>query len=207
MTEPALPDAGKEPAVIVWVTSGTWQATVDAARSLAPAGAHISLLHVSPDEVPEAGHSAYAGLLGRGRPGRDPGTTIEHLAATSAADLLEAAAQRLAAPCARLSRQGRVEREVVITAEGADLLIVGRDGDLARLGPKSLGKQARFVVDHAPCPVLLVWPRPAPPTAAIPPPPPGPGPHGPDPHGPAPHERGPHGSGPRWLAGHGPRHR
>ena len=61
-----------------------------------------------------------------------------------------------------------------IAARGAALLIVARDGDRSRLGPKSLGKATRFVVDHAPCPVLLVWPEPAPAVATIPPPPPHP---------------------------------
>ncbi len=69
---------------------------------------------------------------------------------------------------------GRAEREVVAAAEGADLLICTRDGDRARLGPRSLGPASRFIVDHAPCPVLLVWPEPAPSVATIPPPPPHP---------------------------------
>ena len=34
---------------------------------------------------------------------------------------------------------------------------------------KSLGKTTRFVVDHAACPVLLVWPGSAPDVATIPP--------------------------------------
>ena len=38
-----------------------------------------------------------------------------------------------------------------------DLLVLARDGDHSRLGPHSLGPAARFVVDHAPCRVLLVW--------------------------------------------------
>ena len=38
-----------------------------------------------------------------------------------------------------------------------DMLVLARDGDHARLGPHSLGPPARFVVDHAPCQVLLVW--------------------------------------------------
>jgi predicted nuclease with TOPRIM domain len=37
----------------------------------------------------------------------------------------------------------------VTAAAGADLLILARDGDRTRLGRKSLGKTARFVVDHA----------------------------------------------------------
>ncbi len=64
-----------------------------------------------------------------------------------------------------------MEHEVVRAAEGADLLICARDGDQHRLGPHSLGHTTRFVVDHAPCPVLLVWPRPAPGVDSIPPPP------------------------------------
>ena len=73
-----------------------------------------------------------------------------------------------------IERRGRVEREVVAAADGAGLLILARDGDRARLGPKSLGRACRFVVDHAPCPVLLVWPEDAPGTGTIPPPPPHP---------------------------------
>ena len=63
------------------------------------------------------------------------------------------------------------ERAVVAASAQADLLIVARDGDRARLGPKSLGKATRFVVDHAACPVLLVWPGSPPGVATIPPPP------------------------------------
>ncbi|MBK7820987.1 MAG: hypothetical protein IPJ61_07895 [Tessaracoccus sp.] len=54
-------------------------------------------------------------------------------------------------------------------AAGADYLILGRDGDMKRLGPRSLGRETRFVVDHAPCTVLLVWPEAAPSIASIPP--------------------------------------
>ncbi|GGN95285.1 hypothetical protein GCM10011579_095680 [Streptomyces albiflavescens] len=59
-------------------------------------------------------------------------------------------------------------------AEGADLLILARDGDRTHLGPRSLGPASRFIVDHAPCPVLLVWPEAAPGTDTIPRPPPHP---------------------------------
>ena len=83
------------------------------------------------------------------------------------------------APHTRTERRGRVEREVAAAATGADLLVLARDGDRSRLGPKSLGKADRFVVDHAPCPVLLVWPDGTPGTDTIPPPPPRPPHHGP----------------------------
>jgi nucleotide-binding universal stress UspA family protein len=182
--------------VLVWITEGTWQACADAARRLAPADAGITLLHVTPADLPETAHGAYLGLLGRGHGGRDPGPQLAELAAVSAGELLDDAARRLARPCDRMRRQGRVEREVVTAAADADLLVVARDGDRTRLGPKSLGKATRFVVDHAPCPVLLVWPETAPGIDSIPPPgkPPGPPPPPPPPkpvrsggRGPQPH--------------------
>jgi nucleotide-binding universal stress UspA family protein len=158
--------------VIAWIVEGTWPACVDAARQIAPADADIVLLHVTGDDAPAAAHGAYAGLLGRGRPGRDPGPRLAELGAASARELLEAATERLGRPCRTAERRGRAEREVVAAAEGASLLIVARDGDDTRLGPRSLGPASRFVVDHAPCPVLLVWPREAPPADFLPPPPP-----------------------------------
>lgn len=169
--------------VVAWITEGTWPSCVDAARNHAPEAAEIVLLHVTGPEAPGAAHGAFAGLLGRGGPPeRDPGTAVEHLATASAERLLAEAAQRLARPCTRVERTGRVEREVVAAAEGADLLVLARDGDRTHLGPRSLGPAGRFVVDHAPCPVLLVWPETAPGVATIPPPPP---PHPPHP----PHHR------------------
>jgi nucleotide-binding universal stress UspA family protein len=62
-----------------------------------------------------------------------------------------------------LERQGRPEREIVnIAAEWkADLVILcprAEYGGKPVIGPKSVGHVARFVLDHAPCPVLLVRP-------------------------------------------------
>ncbi|MDC7340420.1 hypothetical protein PQR15_33175 [Streptomyces lydicus] len=64
--------------------------------------------------------------------------------------MLAAAAERLGRPCRRSERVGRVEREVVAAAADAELLVLARDGDRARVGPHSLGPAGRFVVDHAP---------------------------------------------------------
>ncbi|MFI5828382.1 universal stress protein [Streptomyces sp. NPDC051578] len=161
-------------AVVVWIVEGTWPACVDAARAHVPEGGDVVLLHVTPADVPGAAHGAFAGLLGRGHPERDPGTRVEQLAAASAGRLLTDAAQRLGRECTRIERTGRIEREVVAAAEGAELLILARDGDRTHLGPRSLGPASRFIVDHAPCPVLLVWPETAPGIATIPPPPPHP---------------------------------
>jgi nucleotide-binding universal stress UspA family protein len=160
--------------VVVWVTESTWPACVDAARDWAPPDSEVELLHVTGDDVAAAAHGAFAGLLGRGRPSdRDPGEQVEALAATAAHDLLAAAAERLGRAAASSERHGRVEREVVRAVAGVDLLICGRDGDLTRTGPHSLAPSTRFVVDHAPCPVLLVWPE-APAGDPLPPHPPGP---------------------------------
>ncbi|MEO3764355.1 universal stress protein [Streptomyces sp. B8F3] len=173
-------------AVVVWIVEGTWPACVAAAAVHAPAEAEVVLLHVAPADVPGAAHGALAGLLGRGGPapgrpghegpGRDPGERLERLADASADELLAEAAARLGRPCTRDKRTGRVEREVVAAAAGADLLVLARDGDRAHLGPRSLGPASRFVVDHAPCPLLLVWPESAPSTSTLPPPPPPEGP-------------------------------
>lgn len=63
----------------------------------------------------------------------------------------------------RLQREGRPEREIVLCAAEwqADLVVIcprsPRFGGPA-IGPKSVGHVARFVLDHAPCPVLLVRP-------------------------------------------------
>ncbi|MCH0567560.1 MULTISPECIES: universal stress protein [unclassified Streptomyces] len=163
--------------VIAWIVEDTWPACVDAARSHAPEGADIVLLHVTDSGDTGAAHGAIAELLGRARHDRDPGEAVDHTAAAAGERLLEEAAERLGRPCTRAARSGHVDREVVAAAEGADLLVLARDGDRSRLGPHSLGPAGRFVVDHAPCPVLLVWPEVAPGTDTIaapplPPPPP-----------------------------------
>jgi nucleotide-binding universal stress UspA family protein len=146
--------------VFIWVSEGTWRAAVDAALGLAPADASFTLLHVTDDAGPDAAHGAYLGMFGRA--GHDPGARLDELATSAAAGLLEAAARRLGRRCGKLDIHGNAERSVVTATESADLLVMARDGDLSRPGPRSLGRAGRFVVDHAACPVLLVWPGPAP---------------------------------------------
>ncbi len=60
-----------------------------------------------------------------------------------------------------LSREGNPEREIIQYASewDADLLVICPRSPASggpALGPKSVGHVARFVLDHAPCPVLLV---------------------------------------------------
>jgi nucleotide-binding universal stress UspA family protein len=149
---------GASPAVVVWIVEGTWPACVDAAREHAPTGAEVVLLHVTGPDASGLAHGAYAGLLGRGSE-RDPGSRLESLAADSAQRLLGLAAERLERPCTRVERAGRPEEEVIAAASGAALLVLARDGDRTHPGPHSLGPASRFVVDHAPCAVLLAWPE------------------------------------------------
>lgn len=171
--------------VVVWIVEGTWQSCIDASRHISPAEADITLLYVLDDEVSLVAHGAFAGLIGRGRRERDPGLQADDIAAKAAGELLAKAMHRLPQPSTQELRRGRAEREVVAVSEGADLLVIARDGDRSRLGPKSLGRASRFVVDHAPCAVLLVWPGSTPDIETIPPPPESPPPH----HSTPPHMR------------------
>jgi nucleotide-binding universal stress UspA family protein len=166
--------------VLVWVTEESWMACVDAALARAPAD-DVTLLHVTDTGAVDAAQGAFTALLGRA--GAGPGAQLEAMTEAAATERLAAAAARLGRPARPLRKRGRPEREVVQAARGADLLILARQG--AEAGPRSLGKAARFVVDHAACPVLLVWPGAAP-EGPLPPEPqhgrhkP---PHGPDPGG------------------------
>jgi nucleotide-binding universal stress UspA family protein len=167
--------------IIAWVAEGTWQACVDAAREFAgdhPADGHqVVLLHVIDIDAIEAVAGARAGLLGRAIP--PGGSAVADALGAAQTALLDAAQARLDRPAERLGRRGHVEREVVAACADAGLLVLARDGDHTRLGPRSLGHATRFVVDHAPCRVLLVWPDEPPDLATLPPPPrgPRPGPH------------------------------
>jgi nucleotide-binding universal stress UspA family protein len=127
--------------VLVWITPGAWEACVDAAAALGDA--EVTLLCVSDTAGLEPG-----GLLGRHRAAAWP--------EADAGELLEAAAERLGRPAERITRSGQSEHEVIDACAGADLLVVARAN--RRPGPHSFGHAARFVVDHAPCAVLLVWP-------------------------------------------------
>jgi nucleotide-binding universal stress UspA family protein len=167
--------------IVVWLAEATWEAGVDAALRLVPADAEITLVHVVDPRWESGADAAQAALLGRGRT-RDAGLSVASAALAAEESLLGAAERRLGRACARETRRGQAEREVVAAAGDADLLVVVRDGDHGRLGPRSLAPPTRFVVDHAPCPVLLVWPD-APPSLATIPPPPAPGSPPPPPPG------------------------
>jgi len=160
---------------VVWTTERSWAACVDEAAALLPDDAEITLLCVVATDVEAVASGGRAGLLGR-RPPPHHEPTYAQLSEDAAEALLDDAAARLGRPARTEIRRGRVEREVVAACDGADLLVLARDGE-RKLGPPSLGRHQRFVVDHAPCRVLLVWPGDIPPHSpieAMPPPPPPP---------------------------------
>jgi nucleotide-binding universal stress UspA family protein len=141
---------------LVWIVAETWQATVAAAAAFLPAEADVTLLYVTAaDAETVAGGARYA-LLGRShRPAAEPLDTISE---QSARRLLADAQAVLGRDAVLDARSGRIEHEVVAAAGTADLIVLARDQDYAHRGPRSLGPTARYVVDHAPCAVLLIWP-------------------------------------------------
>jgi hypothetical protein len=125
--------------VLVWVTPTGWEECIDAARAYED----VTLLQVS-----DVGPPGPGGLLGRHRPPHEPVGADD--------DLLDAAQERLGRDAPRLSPPGKPEHAVVDAADDFDLLILSRTN--LRPGPHSIGHGTRFVVDHARCPLLLVWP-------------------------------------------------
>jgi nucleotide-binding universal stress UspA family protein len=93
---------------------------------------------------------------------------------TTAQDILQEGL-RYFAQAETLQREGRPEREIVQCAAEwhADIILIcPRSPEFTGPppGPKSVGHVARFVLDHAPCPVLLI--RPMQEDLTLPPPPP-----------------------------------
>ena len=127
-------------------------------------GATVDLLHVM--DVAEREEFAEAMRPGLVRPhireARGSADASEHTAVEElyrrGSELLSAAG---AAEVMATSRAGRPERETVaqLAASPADLCVLGRRPnweDVPSTGPKSVGRVARFVTDHAPCAVLLL---------------------------------------------------
>jgi nucleotide-binding universal stress UspA family protein len=138
---------------VVWIVEETWEATVDAAVALLPPDAEVELLHVT-GEVEALVAGRRRGLLGR-HPPPVPDPVPAALAEAEEALLADAAA-RLGRPATVSGRRGPAEHAVLGAARGADVLVVARDRD--EPGPRSVGHATRFVVDHAPCDVILVRP-------------------------------------------------
>jgi nucleotide-binding universal stress UspA family protein len=146
---------------LVWIVEETWPATVAAAAAgFLPADADVTLLHVRASDTEELARGARYALLGR--PRRPTAEPLETLSEQGARKLLAEAQTALGRDAVLDARCGRIEYEVITAAETMDLLVFARDKDRTHPGPRSLGPAARYVVDRAPCAVLLVWPDAAP---------------------------------------------
>ncbi len=156
---------------LVWIIEDTWESTVSAAAVLLPSEAEVTLLHVASTEVEALAGATRHGLLGRRPPPPAASEPLHSISEEAARHLLTDAQTQLGRPAKLESRRGRVEREVVGAAASMDVLVLARDGNRERLGPQSLGPTTRFVVDHAPCQILLIWPDGAPELTTMPPPP------------------------------------
>jgi nucleotide-binding universal stress UspA family protein len=139
--------------VLAWITEAGWEACVDAVAALD--ATEVTLLHVTTVDVPGPRGRRHEQVMGR----------MSALADEAAAALLDDAEERLGREAGKVTANGPAEHVVMEAAAGADMLVVVRES--RRPGPHSIGHAARFVVDHAPCNVVLVWPgggpdRPAP---------------------------------------------
>jgi hypothetical protein len=170
--------------VLVWIAEAGWEASVDAAAML-PAR-EITLLHVAApvhpgpvllgrhpppgryDEIAgEAARELLAAATERLRTGlaaagdAPAGSPGDAPAGSPGAPVapdrnpLPAAGGR-APTVHRIAAEGRPEDIVTGACSGADVLVLARSG--RRPGPHSLEHANRFIVDHAPCTVVLTWP-------------------------------------------------
>lgn len=139
-------------AVIVWINPDTvWESAVDAVVRLGCE--EVVLLLVTGGD---AAGDHLTGLLGPS--GHEPGEAFAGIEEDQAAALFDEAEARMGRPVRRRWERGTPEHRVIAAAHGGDLLVCVRDGAEGLPGPGSLGPATRFVVDHAPCEVLLVWP-------------------------------------------------
>ena len=137
---------------VVWITESTWETCVDEAAASLPEDAEVTLLHVAPSDVELVAGRRHGPLGRHHRPPRRSRRSPTRPPRSCS----RRRRRGWGGPAQTLARRGRVEHEVVAAAADADLLVLARDGE-RRPGPKSLGPRTRFVVDHAPCRVLLVW--------------------------------------------------
>jgi hypothetical protein len=148
--------------VLGWITEGGWEACVDAIEALQ--ATEVTLLHVATVEMPGP----------RGRRYDEVITRMQSLAGEAGQALLEDAKERLGRDADLIAESGVAETIVYDAAQEHDVLVVARDG--RHVGPHSIGHEQRWVIDHAPCTVVLAWPQGAPEDSEVPPPKPKPKP-------------------------------
>lgn len=122
----------------------------------------IYVIDSAPHKEMERSRSRFLRPYDLASPRRDQIRQVED---ASAQDILSEAQRYLGSIDAeKIQREGRPEREIVNFAASwqADLILLcprSIYNNNPMIGPKSVGHVARFVLDHAPCPVLLVRPQ------------------------------------------------
>ncbi len=148
-----------QPIVLVAVAGAETPAFWDRVRELLPRGAGVELFHV----VDEAPVRELGMVFGR-HPGRSQpagvDARIREAESRGSETILGEARAAVGSEAQVATGRGRPEQEIVNRARdlGAALVVVGaRPGETETPpAPHSLGHVSRYVVDHAPCPVLLV---------------------------------------------------
>lgn len=151
--------------VLAWITEGGWEAAIDAVATLDASS--VTLVHVDTVDMPGRGHR-HQSVMER----------MHALAGEAALALLEDAEERLGYATTKRTESGVAETIVYELAQDHDVLVLARDG--RHIGPHSIGHDQRWVIDHAPCTVIVAWPDGAP-DPSEPPPKPKPKPHKPKP--------------------------
>ena len=135
--------------VLAWITEGGWESVCrDAWPAWIPS--EVTLIHVASFDVPgprgRATRRSWQGWArSRARPRRPCSDAAERLGRENVWTVAEA---------------GQAETIVMDALAGMDMLVVARDG--RHRGPHSIGHEQRWVIDHAPCTVVLAWPPEAP---------------------------------------------
>jgi hypothetical protein len=140
--------------VLAWITEGGWEAAIDAVANLNASA--VTLVHVDTVDVP-----------GRGRRHDEVLQRMHALAGEAALALLEDAEERLGYEASKRTETGVAETVVHALAQEHDVLVLARDG--RHIGPHSIGHDQRWVIDHAPCTVIMAWPEGAPDPSEPPP--------------------------------------
>lgn len=133
--------------VLAWITEGGWEAAIDAIATLDATA--VTLVHVDTVDLPGRGHR-HSEVIER----------MHALAGEASQALLEDAEERLGRDTDKRAETGVAETIVYKLAQDHDVLVVARDG--RHIGPHSIGHDQRWVIDHAPCTVILAWPEGAP---------------------------------------------
>jgi len=128
-------------------------------RRWLPDDATTGIVHVIDDAASHQMELLAAHLPGHDRPQR-PRPGLREAERHGADALVDEAVAAFGRSAETAIIRGRPGHEIVATAadRAADLIVVGARAADVRVaaGPHSLGHTARFVVDHAPCPVLLI---------------------------------------------------